>query len=323
MSPGYRMGVPPPGLTYSIDVQDSTIDNAGRGLFIRGKVMPGDIIAFYPGTVYTSQDIEACGGMQGLISKVGISSIDYMKSRAGGILIDALGSCKMIDPDKDPKLHSIIHQRNGLSINGVDSSSSQSSSTGSKERADGWPMPKGQLVAGAKNGWANAHFANHPPRGSTANVIAWPYDFPPQCPPSLFPYLPNTYAMRSTIDDEVTRLSRHTIVLVAACEMNDGDECFLDYAIDKHDDANNNITLPDWYSPPVLRNDKLAEDSSNIEDIKPMTQLDVCKKALQHWKEEFNKVNGRAPNRHDMIKDPVAFALFTEFQRLNTLTWEE
>ncbi|ETW10374.1 hypothetical protein, variant [Aphanomyces invadans] len=42
-------------LGYSLQVRDSTIPGAGRGLFVEGRATAGTAIALYPGTVYLSE----------------------------------------------------------------------------------------------------------------------------------------------------------------------------------------------------------------------------------------------------------------------------
>jgi len=59
LGPAYRPGVPPPGMSYAVDVQPSVAlgPEAGRGLIVRGACQPGDVVAFYPGTVYTPAEV--------------------------------------------------------------------------------------------------------------------------------------------------------------------------------------------------------------------------------------------------------------------------
>ena len=56
--PGYKPGVPPPGLSYAVEVAPSSLDGAGKGLRLRSVAHAGDVIAFYPGTVYTADEVK-------------------------------------------------------------------------------------------------------------------------------------------------------------------------------------------------------------------------------------------------------------------------
>jgi hypothetical protein len=85
-----------------------------------------------------------------------------------GFLLDGLGSGLAADglPTIDPALDAALAIRDA--------------GGGPGPRGDAWELPAGLSVAGSSNGWANGHFANHPPKGKAANVVGWPYDFPPQ-----------------------------------------------------------------------------------------------------------------------------------------------
>ena len=205
--------------------------------------------------------VRALCGYAGVAQATG--SPDYLLGRAGGLLFDGLGSTfdspAPGEKGHNPVLHEALIKRDAQAVDVSPSNENSkeeggggegSSSEGAAMVGDAWPLPPG-VLAGAGNGWANGHFANHPPKGTPANVIGWPYDFPPQLPARLRHLLPNCYAGRRADDvDDVTlestnggastsqqpraRLCRHSIVLVAATHLRDGDECFLDYGFE-HD----------------------------------------------------------------------------------------
>jgi hypothetical protein len=198
--------------------------------------------------------VRALGGYAGVAQATG--SPDYLLGRAGGLLFDGLGSTfdspAPGEEGHNPVLHEALIKRDAQAVDVSPSNDNmkEGSGEGAAMLGDAWPLPPG-VLAGAGNGWANGHFANHPPRGAPANVIGWPYDFPPQLPARLRHLLPNCYAGRRADDlDDVAadstngdassspqpraRLCRHSIVLVAATRLRDGDECFLDYGFE-HD----------------------------------------------------------------------------------------
>ena len=352
----YRPGVPPPGLEYAVEVVTSpTVPEAGRGLVVRGRAKAGDLIGFYPGTVYTAPELALCGGLAAAMASAGNPSGDYMCGRAGGVLVDGLGSGFEVDPVADPALYAALALRDG---DDADSSSVGCGGGGEgaavSERGDAWPLPPGLQVAGQPNGWANGHFANHPPRGRSANVVKWPYDFPPQLPARLLPLVPNAYALlRKPADPAMAarpRLSKHTLVLVAAVDLEDGDECFLDYGFGEcFDEAGHEAELsssgggggvqrPAWLVPAALRGDVLVdpavdeeardgeaggEGSRGAKAKKPPCALEVAKGELLAWRAAFEEASGKAPTRNDIAADPVAAGLFAEFSRLSKLEWEE
>ena len=258
-------------------------------------------------TTLSAHQMQHAGGLAGAMARAGGPSADYMIGRAGGLLLDGLGSHFSAD-ETDANLHMALLVRD----------------TGAPG-TDAWPLPPGLPVAGAKNGWANGHFANHPPPGTPATVVAWPYDFPPSLPPRLLPFLPNCYAARRVGDEP--RISRHSLVLVAATTLRDGDECFLDYSLDHA--ASLAAERPPWLSEPPLRGDTLVafQDSDQAGcasgQDQPPSPLETVKGALGEWRARFEEENGRTATRADLFGDPVAAALFEEFQRLNILEWDE
>ena len=105
----------------------------------------------------------------------------------------------------------------------------------------------------------------------------------PQIPERLLPFLPNTYALKREADPS-PRLCRHTIVLVAACDLRSGDECFLDYGFEHAPTNNNNNQttsasgdddeggggivdrLPSWFTPAKFRGDILVTEEDDDDD---------------------------------------------------------
>ncbi len=58
LGPRFRAGTPPPGLSYALEVKPSVeAQGAGNGLIIKGSARAGDLIAFYPGTVYRPTEV--------------------------------------------------------------------------------------------------------------------------------------------------------------------------------------------------------------------------------------------------------------------------
>lgn len=169
-----------------------------------------------------------------------------------------------------------------------------------------------------RNPLANGHFANHPPAGKPANAVGWPFDFPPTLAPELCAFLPNVFAVRRP--SERPRLCPHTICLVAAAEIGDGEEVFLDYGLEMATD--NPQGLPPWFAAARFRGDQVPRPSSAATTDRE-AQLDAAKVALLEWTQRFERDAGRKPNRHELTADPVAAALFAEFARLRDLEWPD
>lgn len=294
INPETRAGVPSGGMTYSVGVDESTMGpGAGRGLVLRGEARPGDLIAFYPGTVYTTRDIRWAGGYDAAFTRAGCATRDYFLSRVGGIVIDGLSSGFDVPEDEDPEFFRALEHR---------------------DRDHAIAAPEG---AGIGNFWANGHFINHPPKGGSANVIGWPYDFPVNVPESIQAFIPNTFALGRSGYPAV--VSRSTICMIAASHISDGEEVYLDYGFEL---TPNTDTLPSWFHPAKLRGDALIGPGDADAAAPPANgPLENAKVALIQWRDAFAKENGRAPTREELETDPVAGELFEEFQRLSKLEW--
>jgi hypothetical protein len=77
-------------MTFAIEVRESPIQDAGKGLFVVGSgeepdgeviAKKGDVLAFYPGTVYTTSELALCGGYGAALERAGSPSPDYMLGR--------------------------------------------------------------------------------------------------------------------------------------------------------------------------------------------------------------------------------------------------
>ena len=334
---------------------------AGRGLIIRGHASAGDVVAFYPGTVYRSEDVRWFGGYSAMLRRASKSDIydgdsvggedegmfcaDYMLGRVGGFVVDGLGSGFQLtetelaarDADDVAAYLSFLEAR--------DSAAPPTPLSMSATSFEDHARTLSASTAGYGNAWANGHFANHPPRGRSANVIGWPYDFPvANLPERLVPLLPNSYAVRAPFRN-TSGLERgggnnlvicpHAIVLVAATDLRDGDEAFLDYGFEQVSSdgggggtgasTSSESSLPSWFFPARLRGDVLITDNAADEEIeKSISPRDAAYNALMEWKAEFSAKNGgQAPGFSDLMGDPTAKALFEEFQRHNPLEWDE
>ena len=120
-------------------------------MVLRGTANAGDLLAFYPGTVFLAEELRLAGGNASAFKRAGTASPDYLLARAGGMVVDALQSSFDVPDDAAPgsdeaELLALITARDA----------------------------EGQAAAaslGQGNAWANGHFINHPPKDVPANVI--------------------------------------------------------------------------------------------------------------------------------------------------------
>jgi hypothetical protein len=183
---------------------------SGDGLFVRGEVNPGEIVAFYPGLVYDLENVrhipgypKVSDGNEYLIARYDGSVVDANPWGSGGDLVAVDSECL-----------SLLARRNGVTFD-----ASRDSNRGQNEHFGRWPGPplsprrldeeesetsekklKQEKRAGVggfldhtltpplcsllrttataealnltrNNPLALAHFANHPPVGYHPNVV--------------------------------------------------------------------------------------------------------------------------------------------------------
>jgi len=69
---------------FSARVEESTVPNAGRGLFVDGQVDPGEIVCVYPGVVYAPENLRHMPGYP----KIAADN-PYLVARYDGSVVDA------------------------------------------------------------------------------------------------------------------------------------------------------------------------------------------------------------------------------------------
>ena len=161
--------------------------NSGDGLFIRGAVDPGEIVALYPGVVY---GLDALRHMPGY-PEVALRN-PYLMARYDGSVVDAnpwgRGGPVVAQPSPHPSHPDTTEGHGrwpGPPIHPESSESSESSESKSSS-SRGWledairpELDAATLAACAEaasaverdHPLALAHFANHPPRGIDPNVV--------------------------------------------------------------------------------------------------------------------------------------------------------
>jgi hypothetical protein len=91
---------------------------------------------------------------------------------------------------------------------------------------------------------------NHPAKDELPNVVVCPYDMPTIGPEEdLSQLLRSKYykePMLSKIFDPLGKIKMHTYLLVAACDIDPGQEIFVNYRYNPNLSAK---LIPDWYHP--------------------------------------------------------------------------
>ncbi|TMW60595.1 hypothetical protein Poli38472_000637 [Pythium oligandrum] len=97
-----------------------------------------------------------------------------------------------------------------------------------------------------RNPLAVAHKINHPPAGSSPNVMPFSYDFPPEEPftdPDYQQFIPNSFVeMPSRISMFGKRALVHGLAFITTADIEDGEELFLNYRYNPDNE------LPEWYT---------------------------------------------------------------------------
>ncbi|CAM0945122.1 unnamed protein product [Alopecurus aequalis] len=247
-------------LGYTLDIKPSLIPHkdVGQGLFLSGEANVGAVLAIYPGVIYSPAyyryipgypRIDACNS--------------YLITRYDGAIINAkpwhLGG----------ETREIWDGSNSVDYNTTPSKSPESNS----DRA--WrmlnkPLEKNRSenfgeVLERRNPLAFGHFANHPPAGSTPNVMICPYDFP-LTEKNMRVYIPNIafggeepvtmkrfgsfwFKSRGSGKQSGESPVLKTLVLVSTRSICD-EELFLNYRY------SSTKARPEWYTPVDEEEDK-------------------------------------------------------------------
>ena len=239
---------------YTLDLKPSQIPHkdAGQGLFLDGEADVGAVVALYPGVIYFPAYYQYIPGYP----RVDAHN-PYLITRYDGTVINAQpwgvgGETREL--------------WDGFSVTEV-SANMQGAEKGSDRiwKLLSKPMESKHRGSGCdvlerRNPLAFAHFANHPSKGMSPNVMVCPYDFP-LTEQDMRAYIPNVLfgssnevkmkrfgsfwfksgsSNKSELDAHVPVLK--TLVLVATRALCD-EEVLLNYRL------SNSKRRPAWYTP--------------------------------------------------------------------------
>ena len=157
--------------------------NAGEGLFVRGSVDPGEIVALYPGVVYGPDEVRHMPGFP----KVAATN-PYLMARYDGSVVDAApwGFGAGHAPADDAEAIDRGAAFGAWPGPPIDLGDAVPSPKPRRGGMGGWfdetltpDLPAGMVARRAleaaavdrRNPLALAHFANHPPEGTAPNVV--------------------------------------------------------------------------------------------------------------------------------------------------------
>ncbi|KAJ4974154.1 hypothetical protein NE237_007328 [Protea cynaroides] len=240
-------------LGYTLDLKESQIPHkeAGQGLFLSGEATVGAVVAFYPGVLYSPAYYRFIPGYP----RVDAHN-SYLITRYDGTVINAQpwgtgGECREV--------------WNALGVPETRSAMWEDTDKGSdrlwkllSKPLKGGQGGNGSEVLERRNPLALGHFANHPAKGMTPNVMVCPYDFP-VTETAMRAYIPNVtfgneeqvkmkrfgsfwfkYGPSGNSDSDVPILK--TLVLVATRTLCD-EEILLNYRL------SSTKRRPAWYTP--------------------------------------------------------------------------
>jgi len=245
---------------YTLDIKPSGIPHkdAGQGLFLSGEANVGAVLAIYPGVIYSPAyyryipgypRIDACN--------------NYLITRYDGTIIDAK-PWSLGGETRELWDGSYLVDHNAVPPKGSENNSDRVWRMLSKPLEKNMRENFGEVLE-RRNPLAFGHFANHPPKGSSPNVMICPYDFP-LSEKNMRVYIPNItfggeepikmkrfgsfYFKSGSSDNQAgDSLVLKTLVLVSTRSIRD-EELFLNYRY------SNSKRRPEWYSPVDQEEDK-------------------------------------------------------------------
>ncbi|XP_024387535.1 uncharacterized protein [Physcomitrium patens] len=269
------------GFTLCLQRSGIPHEEAGTGLFIKGRAEPGTVVSMYPGVVYSPSQYRYIPGYP----KVDVDN-GYLISRYDGLVIDGKPWGKGDDIREWWDGHNGISFEQAAELTGP----ARQSLPSFWQFVGGGKVMQGPLEGAElerRSPIALGHFANHPPEGVHPNVMICPYTFSISGQQSMRAYIPNVMfgndeefdmQRRGPLwinegkkerpeDPADTRLSTverseqpitlisdvHTLVLVTTREV-DNEELFLNYRLSSY------IQQPEWYHPVNVEEEKRRWD---------------------------------------------------------------
>lgn len=170
---------------YTLDIKPSQVphNDAGQGLILNGEADVGSVIAFYPGVIYSPAYYQYIPGYPRVDAQN-----SYLITRYDGTVINAQPWGFGGESREIWKGYSVSESKPNFEV--AEKGSDKIWKILSKPLDGGGASGmKGDLLE-RRNPLALGHFANHPGKNMTPNVMVCPYDFP-LTEKSMRTYIPN------------------------------------------------------------------------------------------------------------------------------------
>eukprot|EP01114_Cavostelium_apophysatum_P020672 TRINITY_DN6995_c0_g1_i1.p2 TRINITY_DN6995_c0_g1~~TRINITY_DN6995_c0_g1_i1.p2 ORF type:complete len:480 (-),score=141.87 TRINITY_DN6995_c0_g1_i1:1848-3287(-) len=219
---------------FTLQIKKSSIDHpaSGYGVFVKGHVLPGTVLGFYPGTVCYRNRIPTEAGFNN----------DYLISSYDGLIFDA----------KNWYFQALQGQENIASLKrkllikqnliAASNESEKKEIDALKEEDIQWQL---QGLNRFMNPFGNGSFINHPPPHRKPNVQVIPYDFSATLYSNILQsYIPNELFEKVDIFENKQNVM-NSLAVIASRHLYD-EELFLNYRL------NPEFDYPPWYVQPDL-----------------------------------------------------------------------
>jgi len=194
----------------ALSVRESGIEGAGMGVWVDGVREVGEVVALFPGLVYSREEIRDVPGYPNFGREA-----DFLMCRYDGYMVDSRAWMSFLRGRIREEYNS--KRKNGESLENIEWFSESSK----------------------KNPYALGHMVNHPPKGVAPNVMMAPVDVHAEA--DTFDTLPwGCFSRDGTVGDGKVR----GLALVALREI-EGEEVFVNYRLNPSVLGG----LPIWYHP--------------------------------------------------------------------------
>jgi len=239
---------------FQLELEQSSIPDAGDGVFLRGSVSQGTVVAMYPGLVVLPEFIKQYAPI------VQSSDKEYLTARFDNILLDAHVDVSQLSSSSAAvrDLPGYLHDEEGAAK--VFGSRFNSLAVGHyinhpppRPRTSSEPSTTSNDVEAFLQSTAQTMVAREEEvhLAETPNVMVAPWDVPLSFPNLLLPYLPNRYYRPPVNFLNLMKPDclMHALVFVALRDIEDGEELFVNYRM------NPSVPRPHWYYPVDVEED--------------------------------------------------------------------
>jgi len=195
-------------IKFHLEVKDSQIIDAGKGVYLIGDVPKGSVVAIYPGILYGEEDMIQ-------VHQMVYADNNYLIMRPDALIIDGN------EKGTSSRIFNMVVDRQ-------------------RKRSN---LKVGELATFEnifKNSYAKAHMVNHPPVSYKSNVVAYCTELPSTLSPELSKFIPNLFFAPDSVIKE-RHYTTKVLMLVSIIDISNA-ELLLNY--NYNPDA---ASHPEWY----------------------------------------------------------------------------